>query len=93
MNLRIKSSFYKVLSKNEIYPPWAIAFQLPPNLMTNPHQIETIVLIRKNQAKDMLRTLSLMISEEVVNCTESVDASTQALREYYQQPAASQQSK
>ena len=41
MNLRIKSSFYEALSKNEIYPPWTIGFQLPPNLMTNPHQIDT----------------------------------------------------
>ena len=29
MNLRIKSSFYDALSKNDIYPPWAIAFQSP----------------------------------------------------------------
>ena len=42
MNLGIKS-FYEVLSKNEIYPPWAITFQPPPNLMTNPHQIEIVV--------------------------------------------------
>ena len=62
----------------------------PPNLMTNPHQIETIVLLRKNQAKDILRTLSLMSSEEANNCKERADASTQALRAYYQQPMASQ---
>ena len=30
MNLRIKNSFYEVLNKNEIYPPWTIAFQSPP---------------------------------------------------------------
>ena len=30
MNLRIKSSFYEALSKNEIYPPWTIAFHLSP---------------------------------------------------------------
>ena len=36
MNLGIKPSFYEVLSKNEIYPAWTIAFQPPPNLMTNP---------------------------------------------------------
>ena len=90
MNLRIKSSFYELLSKNEIYPPWTIAFQPPPNLMTNPHHIETIVSLRKNQAKDMLRTLSLMSSEEANNCKERADASNQALRAYYQQSAASQ---
>ena len=78
MNLRIKSSFCEVLSKNEIYPPWTITFQLPPNLMTNPHQIETIVLLRKNQAKDMLKTLSLLSSEEANNCKERADSSTQA---------------
>ena len=101
MNLRIKSSFYEVLSKNEIYPPWtitfqppptpcAMTFQLPPNLMTNPHQIETIVSLRKNQAKDMLITLSLMSSEEANNLKDRVDASTHALRAYYQQLVASQ---
>ena len=58
--------------------------------MTNPHQIETIVLLRKNQAKDILRTLSLMSSEEANNCKERADASTEALRAYYQQPAAFQ---
>ena len=38
----------------------------------------------------MLRTLSLMSSSEANNCKERVDASTQALRSYYQQPMASQ---
>ena len=90
MNLRIKSSFYEALSKNEIYPACTIAFQPSPNLMTNPQQIETIVLLRKNQTKDMLKTLSLMSSEEADNCKERADASTQALRAYYQQSVASQ---
>ena len=58
--------------------------------MTNPDQIETIVLLRKNQAKYMLRTLSLMSSEEAINCKDRVDASTQALKAYYQQSMASQ---
>ena len=58
--------------------------------MTNPQQIETIVSLRKNQTKDMLRTLSLMSSEEANNCKERADASTQALRAYYQQSAASE---
>ena len=57
--------------------------------MTNPHQIETKVFLRKNQAKDMFRTLSLMSSEESNNCDDRVDASTWALRAYYQQPVAS----
>ena len=38
----------------------------------------------------MLKTLSLMSSEEANNCKERVNASTQALRAYYQQSAASQ---
>ena len=38
----------------------------------------------------MLRLLSLMSSEEANNCKDRADASTQALRAYYQQPAASQ---
>ena len=90
MNSRIKSSFCEVLCKNEIYPPWTIAFQPPPNLMTYPHQIETIISLRKNQAKDMLRILSLMSSEEANNCKERADAFTQVLRGYYQQPLAFQ---
>ena len=43
-----------------------------------------------NQAKDMLTTLSLMSSEEANNCKQRADASTQALRAYYQQPTTSQ---
>ena len=38
----------------------------------------------------MLKTLSLMSSEEANNCKERADASTQALKAYYQQPVASQ---
>ena len=90
MNLRIKSSLYKVLSKNEIYLAWTIAFQPPPNLMANPQQIETIVLLRKNQTKGMLKTLSLMSSEEANNCKERANVLTQPLRAYYQQSVASQ---
>ena len=62
----------------------------PPNLMTNLQQIETTVSFRKTQTKDMLKTLSLMSSEEADNCKERADATTQALKAYYQQPAASQ---
>ena len=87
MNLQIKSSYYDVLSKNDILPPWAIAFQ-PPNLMSSQHQIETIVSLRKTQAKDMLNTLSQMSTEEANQCKNRVDASTQALKAYYQQPRA-----
>ena len=89
MNLRIKSAFYDAISTNEIYPAWTIAFQPPPNLMTNMYQIETVVSLCKTQAKDMLKTLSLMSSEEAKNCKERVDAATQAIKAYYQQPGAS----
>ena len=58
--------------------------------MTNPQQIETTVSLRKNQTKDMLKTLSLMSSEKANNCKERANASTQALRAYYQQSVASQ---
>ena len=58
--------------------------------MTNSQQIETIVSLRKSQTKDMLNTLSLMSSEEANNCKERANASTQALRAYYQQSAAFQ---
>ena len=90
MNLRIKSSFYEAISSNEIYPAWTIMFQPPPNLMTSIHQIETIVQLCKTQAKDMLKTLSLMSSDEAKNCKERADAVTQALKAYYQQAVASQ---
>ena len=90
MNLRIKSSLYDAISNNEIYPAWTITFQPPPNLMTSIHQIETIVSLQKTQAKDMLKTLSLMSSDEAKNCKERADSTTQALKAYYQQPAAAQ---
>ena len=89
MSLRIKSAFYDATSTNEIYPAWTIAFQPPPNLMINMHQIETVVSLRKNQAKDMLKTLSLMSSEEADNCKERADAKIQTIKAYYQQPGAS----
>ena len=38
----------------------------------------------------MLKTLSLLSSEEANNCKEKADASTQALKAYYQQSATSQ---
>ena len=90
MNLRIKSAFYEAISSNEIYPAWTITFQPPPNLMTSTHQIETVVSLCKTQAKDMLKTLSLMSSDEAKNCKERADVLTQALKAYYQQLAASQ---
>ena len=58
INLRIKAAYYEALIKNDIYPPWTIAFQPPPNLMSNQKQADTIVALRKNQAKEMLNTLS-----------------------------------
>ena len=58
--------------------------------MTSIHQIETIVSLQNTQAKDMLKTLSLMSSDEAKNCKERADATTQALKAYYQQPAATQ---
>ena len=90
MNLRIKSAYYEALNKNDIYPPWAIAFQPPPNLMSNQRQIDTIMALRKNQAKEMLMTLSRMSNHEADECKNCADVSTQALRTYYQQVGAAQ---
>ena len=73
-----------------MYPPWTIAFQHPPNLMTNQRQADTIVALRKNQAKEMLNTLSRMSNYEADECKNRADALTQALRTYYQQAGASQ---
>ena len=78
------------ISNNEIYPAWTITLQPPPNLMTNPQQIETTVSLCKTQTKDMLKTLSLMSSDEAKNCKDRADAATQALKAYYQQPVISQ---
>ena len=58
--------------------------------MSSPQQIETIIWLRKNQAKDILKTLSLMSSEEANQCNERKDALTQALKAYYKQPRATQ---
>ena len=57
--------------------------------MTSLQKIETSVT-EKDSTKDMLRTLSLMSSQEANNCKERANAGTQALKAYYQQPAASQ---
>ena len=62
----------------------------PPNLMTNQRQADTIVALRKNQAKEMLNTLSRMSNYEAGECKNWADALTQALRTYYQQVGASQ---
>ena len=45
MNLHIKSAYYEVLNKNDIYPPWTIAFQCPkfdvqPQTSRDNHVIE-----------------------------------------------------
>ena len=90
MSLRIKAAYYEALIKNDIYPPWTIVFQPPPSLMTNQRQADTIVALRKNQAKEMLNTLSRMSNYEADECKNQADASTQALRTYYQQVGASQ---
>ena len=60
------------------------------NLMPNQRQADTIVALRKNQAKEMLNTLSRMSNYEADECKHQADASTQALRTYYQQAGASQ---
>ena len=45
--------------------------------------------LRKNQAKEMLNTLLVMSTWEATECKTHTDASTQALRTYYQQEGAS----
>ena len=62
----------------------------PPNLMTNNKQADTIVALRKTQAKEILNTLSTMSNHEADECKGRADALTQALRTYYQQARASQ---
>ena len=75
MNLRFKAAYYEALIKNDIYPPWTIAFQPPPNLMSNQKQADAIVALRKNQAKEMLNTLSWMSNYEADECKNQADAS------------------
>ena len=48
------------------------------------------MVLRKNQAKEMLITLSRMSNHEADECKNHTDASTQALRTYYQQAGAAQ---
>ena len=90
MNLGIKSSYYEALNKNKIFPPWTIAFQPPPNLMSSQCQIETIISLRKTQARDMLNTPSQISTEEANQCKDRADFSTKTMKAYYQQPGATQ---
>ena len=46
--------------------------------------------MRKNQAKEMLTTLSNMSNHEADECKSHADASTQVLKTYYQQAGAAQ---
>ena len=89
MNLCTKSSYYEALSKN-IYPPWSIAFQPPPNLMPNQCQVKIILTLRRTQTKEMLTAFSTMSTNEANECKNRADASTQALKAYYQQPGTSE---
>ena len=65
-------------------------FQPPPNLISNQRQADTILTLRKNKAKEMLNTLSIMNTHEANECKTCTDTSTQALRTYYQQEGAAQ---
>ena len=71
------------------YTPLDNSIPAPPNLTSNPRQAETILTLRKNQAKEMFNTLSIKSSQEANECKTHMDASTQALRTYYQQEGAS----
>ena len=62
----------------------------PPNLMSNQHQIDTIITLRRTQAKEMLTTLSTMSTQEANECKNRADAPTQALKAYNQQLGTSQ---
>ena len=53
VNLHIKASYYEALSKNNIFAPWTVALQPPPNLIENQHQVKTILTLRRTQAKEM----------------------------------------
>ena len=79
----------KCLIKMKYTPPGKSHSSCPPNLISKPQQAETILNLRKNQAKEMLSTLSAMSTQEATECKTHVDASTQALRTYYQQEGAS----
>ena len=58
--------------------------------MTNNKQADTLVALRKTQAKEILNTLSTMSNHEADKCKGRADALTQALGTYYQQAGASQ---
>ena len=68
VNLHMRASYYEALSKNNIYPPWTIAFHPPSNLILNQCQVETILTLQKTQAKEMLTTLSTLNTNEANEC-------------------------
>ena len=84
MNLLIKANYCETVSKNNIYPPWTIAFQPPPNVTLNQCQVKTILTLRRTQAKEMLTTLSTMRTHEANECKNRANAFIQALKVYHQ---------
>ena len=59
------------------YTPLDNSVPAPPNLISNQRQADTILTLRKNQAKEMLNTLSVMSNHAADECKNHVDASTQ----------------
>ena len=64
------------------YIPLDHIIPVAPNLISNQRQADTILTLRKNQAKEILNTLSIMSTREANECKNCMDASTQALRTY-----------
>ena len=56
----------EALVKNNIFRSWTIAFQPSLNLMMSQHQTDTIASLRRNQAKEILNTLSIMNNAEAM---------------------------
>ena len=53
MNLSIKSAYYEALNKNDMYPPWTIAFQPPPKLDVQPEtNRDNTVIAKKSSQRD-----------------------------------------
>ena len=59
-----------------------------PSLMMCQHLPDTIVSLRRTQAKEILNTPSVISKAEAIQCKSNTDAVTQALKAYYHQPDA-----
>ena len=89
MNLWIKAAYYEALNKNEIYPPGQL-HSCPPRFdIQSKEGRDNTDCKEKSSKRNAKYSISIMSTQEANECKTHVDASTQALRTYYQQEGAS----